>query len=449
LNITVTDQGQCKKQLRLEIPGDAVKTTIDKVATDMSRKISVAGFRPGHVPKSIIKTRFRKELRDEVTSQLIPPAFDEAIHENGLRVVGEPALDGLVFGDDESLSATFTVEVVPDFELAPYKGLPLTKRVYKVTDAEVDEVIERMRKNQGELVPVEDRAAQLGDNVLLDIEGQFADESGQTNEQKDLDLELGGQGVLEEFTRELTGVRPGETKTFSVSYPQESSNPRLSGKTINYTANIKAVRRLELPEIDEDFASAVDEQFKTVDALKAHVRSDLELQAAEKSESELRAAAISELLSRNQFEVPDVLVKHQATSRVKSFARNMQSRGLDIRNLKLDWDQLIQAQTERAQEEVKSTFILEKIADAENIEPTQEEIDAEIEDLALASGKSVESVRASLTKENALDSIKEQIEKRKALGLVIASSEMKTEEVEGVSSSGEGGQAGESSGPSE
>jgi trigger factor len=449
LSATVIDQGNCKKQLRLDIPSDAVREKIDAVAADLARKVSLPGFRPGHVPKSVVKTRLRKELRDEVSSQLIPPAFEEAVHENGLKVIGRPALDAVVFGEDESLSVTFNLDVAPEFDLAEYKNIPLTRRIYKITDEHVNAAIEAFRKQQGELVPV-DRPAQVGDNVLVDIKGRFIEPSGaeiadappESLEitQQELSIVLGGDGVMEEFTKVFTGASAGETKTFTLTYREDHPTPRLAGKTARYTAEVAAVRIVELPELNDEFAASVNEEFKDLDALRAHVRQDLEDKMADRSDSEIKAEAVAELVSRNRFEVPGVLVDHRTQSMVRNFARGLHSRGINVRDPKLDWESLIEAQRPLAEKEVRSAFVLGKIAESEKLEVSDQEVEADIEDMAAASGKSVEAVRANLTKENALNSIKEQIHLRKALDFVISSASITVEEATEPISAEEGEQ---------
>ncbi|HEY6333678.1 MAG TPA: trigger factor [Blastocatellia bacterium] len=466
MNITVIDQGNCKKQLRLEFPPDEVLEKLERVAGELARTISVRGFRPGHVPKSVVKTRFKKELRNEVSSQLLPTALEEALNEKELRLVGKPEIDALSFGDDESLSVTFTIDVVPRFQLSDYKGLPLTRHVYRVSDKDVDDAIEKLRKEQAELVPV-DRPAESGDNVLVDIKGNFvaaapadADESGGSEKaasresteikQQELSIVLGGEGVLEEFTKVFTGARAGETKDFSVTYKDDHPTARYAGKTANYVAEIVAVRVIELPELDDDFAQSINEDFKDVQSLRAYIREDLESHAKEKSDAELKEAAISRILERNKFEVPESLVETQAQTRVRQLARGLRERGVNVRDPKFNWEMFVQSQRPQAEEEVRSAFILSRIAESENLGATEQDVDDEIEDLAIASGKSVESVRANLTKQDALDSIKEQIERRKALDFVLASAEIEEEEAQpggGGESSAKSGDPGTSVDP--
>jgi len=157
LNITVTDQEQCRKQLRLEIPSQTVRDKTDQIAGEFARQVNVPGFRRGHVPKSVVKTRFRKELRDEMLSQLLPVSLGDAIREKELKVIGEPAVEDLKFGDDESIDVTFNLEVAPEFTLSNYKGIALARHEHKIGDEDVDKAIEHLRQGQAQMAPVEDR----------------------------------------------------------------------------------------------------------------------------------------------------------------------------------------------------------------------------------------------------------------------------------------------------
>jgi trigger factor len=449
MNITITDQQNCKKKLRLEIPGDTVRTETDKMATKLARQVTVPGFRRGHVPSSVVKTRFRKELRDEVLSHLLPHSLGDAIREKDLKVIGEPAVDDLKFGDDESIDVTFTVEVAPEFEVSNHKSLPLTKRVYRIRDEDVESTLNGLRERNAELVPVEDRLSQPGDLVTVNLTGEIepktetaaaAGGEGVTPakeelsiKQQDLEIELGGKGVLKEFTDALTGAKPGDTRDFAIAYPGDYKPEQYAGRNVSYTAEVTAVRVKELPGADDEFAQGIGEQFKTIEELRADIRAKLEHEGEHRSDSELRSALMEQLVDRNRFEVPDYIVEKQMDSRLNSFVRQLAGQGLDPRSLKIDWDDLRESQRERAEREVRGSFILDRIAEAEKIEVPDAEVDLEISQLAERSGVTVDVLRARLTKEGSLDSIKEQVRNRKALDLVIASADTRIEEVEGLS----------------
>ena len=436
LNITVTDQEQCRKQLRLEIPSQTVRDKTDQIAGEFARQVNVPGFRRGHVPKSVVKTRFRKELRDEMLSQLLPVSLGDAIREKELKVIGEPAVEDLKFGDDESIDVTFNVEVAPEFTLSNYKGIALARHEHKVGDEDVDNAIERLRQGQAQMVPVEDRPSEAGEIVTVNLTGRVdnadaeATESPEDIKQDDLNIELGADGVLKEFTEALTGVQAGDQRTFSVTYPADYKPEKFAGRTVNYTAEVTAVRAKELPELDDDFARTVSEEFKTVDELRADIRTRLERDVAQKSEGELRNSAVEALVDRNRFDVPEYVVEKQIDSRMKSMFREMSSQGMDPRMLKIDWEGVRDGQRERAERDVRASFILDRIAETEKIEVTDEELSREIQQFAESVGQTEEVLRARLTKDGRVDSIAEQVRHRKALDLVITSAEIRTEELE-------------------
>lgn len=451
MNITVTDQEQCKKQLRLEISSETVRAETDKIAADLAKRISVPGFRPGHVPKSVVKTRFRKELRDEVLTQLIPHSLGDAIKEKDLKVIGEPSVEDLKFKDDDSIDVVFNVEVAPEFTLSNYKELPLTKRIYKVRDEDVDNVIERYRQGQAEMVPVEDRPSRTGDIVTVNLNGKVdvRDDAPSVEDitQEDLEIEVGSPSVLKGFTEGLSGVSPGDRKTFEVDYPDDYKPEKYAGRRVNYDAEVTAVRSKELPTADDEFAHIVNEEFNTLGELRADIRSKLEKGAEQKAEDDFRSSTVEKLVDRNRFDVPEYVIEKQIDSRMKTLFRQMAAQGMDPRTLQLDWESVRDGQRERAEREVRGAFILDKIAQTENIEVSDEELSAEIKEYADRIGQTEEAVRARLTKENTLDSIREQVKHRKALDLVIASAEIRTEEIKGTGTdegaSGGGGSANE------
>ncbi len=447
MNITVTDQEHCKKKLRLEIPADTVRTETEKVAAKLARQVSVPGFRRGKVPSSVVKTRFRKELRDEVLSHLLPHSLGDAIREKELKVIGEPAVDDLKFGDDESIDVTFTVEVAPEFEVSNYKSLPLTKRVYKVRDEDVELTLTGLRERNAELVPVEDRPSQLGDLVTANLNGEVepraeavgagaeggtAAERDLTIKQQDLEIELGGKGVLKEFTDALTGTTAGDVREFAVTYAGDYKPEQYAGRSVSYTAEVTAVRLKELPSANDEFAQGIGEEFKTIQELRADIRAKLEHEGEHRSDAELRSALMEQLINRNRFEVPDYIVEKQMDSRLNTFARQLAGQGLDPRSLKVNWDDLRESQRERAEREVRGSFILDRIAEAEKIEVSDAELNKEISQLAERSGVAEDVLRARLTKEGSLDSIREQVRNRKALDLVIASADTRIEEIQGL-----------------
>lgn len=310
-------------------------------------------------------------------------------------MIGEPAVDDLKFGDDESIDVTFTVEVAPEFEVSNYKSLPVTKRLYKVRDEDVEHTLNGLRERNAELVPVEDRPSQLGDLVTANLNGVVepraeeaetgaeskTTESDLTIKQQDLEIELGGKGVLKEFTDALTGTTPGDVREFGVIYAGDYKPEQYAGRSVSYTAEVTAVRLKELPSANDEFAQGIGEQFQTIEQLRADIRDKLEHEGEHRSDAELRSALMEQLIDRNRFEVPDYIVEKQMDSRMNTFIRQLAGQGLDPRSLKINWDDLRESQHERAEREVRGSFILDRIAEAGKIEVAEAELDQEISQL--------------------------------------------------------------------
>lgn len=441
MKIEVQSLEGCKRRLDIEIPGTIVNDEIARASAEMARFARVPGFRPGRVPTTVIRQRYKAELRQEALRNLLPSAVETAVEMHKLRVIGEPGVDKLDFRDDGTLDISVLVEVVPDFELADYKGIALTRRVYKVRDEDVDAVVEQMREEAAQLVAVDEEGheARDGDFVSIDVEGSYVEGEGEEHhghahepiKADDVTVEIGGRNVQPEFTENLRGLKVGDTKTFRVSYPAESSAPGMAGHTIEYTARVAAIRVRELPEIDDAFASEQGD-YESAEALRAAIREDLETRAVAKSERELEDAAFDALVEANRFPVPEVMAREQAQMRMQSLVRSFASQGIDPRGLHLDWASLRESTLERAERDVRAMFIVDRIARQEGIEVTDEEVEAEIERMAESFGQPVEQVRARLTKEGGADSIRDQMRSRKALNFVIDAAHPTTEEVDGL-----------------
>lgn len=440
MKIEVQNLEGCKRRLDIQIPGTIVSGEISRASAEMAKYARVPGFRPGRVPVSVIRQRFKSELRQEALRNLLPSAVETAVDTHKLRIIGEPGVETLDFASDETLDVAVLVEVIPEFELKDYKGMTITRTVYRVLDSDVDKVIEKMREDAAQLVAddTEGREARDGDFVSIDIVGHHVDvgegHEGHHHEPlkaDDLTIEIGGDGVHPEFNDALRGMKVGEEKTFTVAYP-ETGAPGMAGHTIEYTAKLAAIRVREVPEFDDDFASEQDGDFDTAEKLRAAVRSDLERSAENRTSSELEETVITALTDANDFPVPEVLRAEQANSRMQQLVRAFQSRGIDPRGMSLDWSSIRDSAFAGAERDVRAMLIIERIAANEDLDPTEDEVEAEIVQMAEALGQPVEQMRARLTKEGGADSIRHRLRSRKALNYVIDTANVKVETVDGL-----------------
>jgi trigger factor len=428
------DISQTRKQIDVEIDADAVREVYDRVSDNYAKQASVPGFRPGHAPRAVVRTRFKDQIRTEVLRELLPDAVQQAVAEHKLDPLGEPELnlensEGLDKLGQQSIAFNVSVEVLPDITLGNYKGLAASRSTRPVKDEDVDRVIESLRENSATLEPVEDRGAQAGDTVTASFHGTFlAEPEAEPIKVEDVDVVLGGEGVVQEITDQLTGTKPDDEKTFTVDYPADFSAKGLAGKQIEYTVKIGAVRIRELPELDDDWAQSLSEEIETVEQLRAKVRSDLENQVSNESDNKLRGALVRQLVDAHEFELPERLVEHQTEHRLESVVRDMIGQGIDPRNPELQWDKARESLKEQASYDLRSSLLLERIATEEKIEVSDQEIEDEINSIAEASRQSPDQVRAILTKQGGERSIAGRLRNRKALNLLVENASVTDQE---------------------
>jgi trigger factor len=419
------DVSPTRKEIRIEIEPAQIRSAYDRISQQYSKAANVPGFRPGHAPTSVVRTRYKSEIRSEVLRELVPEAINSAIREHSLNALGEPnvEVDNTAAFErlgEEPLTLTVGLEVLPEVQLADYKGLEVDRRKRPITDADVDRMIESLRESAASLQPVEDRASELGDTVTVNARGNFVEEPEEEEiKVDDVEVVLGGPGVQKEFTENLMGVRADESRTFQVEYPADFSSPGLAGKKVEYTTDIMSVRKKELPELDDEWVKSLGGELDSVETLKTKIREDLEARATVESDHLLRDEVMKKLLEAHQFEVPESLVAHQTQHRLETVANQMMQRGIDPRNPDINWQGAQEEIRGQAEEDVRATMLLEKIAEVENISVSDEEVEAEIDMISTASRQSKEQVRAALTKDGGERSIAHRLRNRKALDLLV------------------------------
>ena len=420
----LTDVSPTRKEIRIEIEPAVVQSTYDRISDEYSKAAKVPGFRPGHAPRSVVRTRYKNEIRTEVLRELLPEAVNNAIGEHSLAAIGEPnveldnteALENL---GEAPLTVKVGVEVLPDIKLDKYKGIETTRSVRPIQDADVEKTIENLREQTAALVPVEDRGAELGDTVTINARGNFVENPEEEPiTVDDVEVVLGGPGVQQEFTDNLLGVRPEEKRSFVVEYPEDFSSAGLAGKKVEYEADVTAVRRKELPEVDDEWVKSLGYDFDLA-TLKANIRKDLETRMTFDADRRMRDDVIRQLLAAHPFEAPESFVEQQTNQRLQTVVREMMGRGFDPRSANMDWEGAREEIKGQAEADVRASMLLDQIAEAENITVSDEEVEAEIDAIATHSQQPREQVLAALTKSGGERSIAHRLRNRKALDLLI------------------------------
>src|SRR5690606_9507695 len=324
-----------QRELHIEVDAESLKDAYTKISQRYAKGANVPGFRKGLAPLDVVRMRFKEEIKQEVLQLLLPEKVTEAIQEHGLQPLSEPHLhvddiENAKVNGSQPLKLHVHVEVMPEIPEPEYKGIELTRRVKPVDDSQIEDLIANRINEEAALIPVEDRASELGDTVIADLEGTFDDEpDAEPIKADDLEIKLGDEMIEASFTENLVGVKPEEEKTFTVSYPEDFSSTALAGKTVHYKASIKSVGRMETPELNDEWAKSLDEGYESLSDLRTKLRADLEAMAVTDADARVRNNAIAKLIETNEFEVPNTLIENQARNLLNNFARDLQQRGVD------------------------------------------------------------------------------------------------------------------------
>jgi len=376
----------CKRELLIEIPVDAVRKESDRVAAKYSRSVRVPGFRPGHVPTRLVHQRFREEIKSEVVQALLPKFFNDAVKDRQLSAVGQPEFEDLKFEEGHPLTCKATFEVLPEFELKEYKGLEVEEEPVTVTEAEVAKALEELRESAATVEVVADRPATDGDDVTVSYQGRdVQDAKAEPLEGREIVIHLDAEGRAG-FEENLRGSKAGDTREFKVSYPEDFPSKRLAGKTIRYRVEVHGIKRKVLPGLDDELARTVSE-FSTLEELRDRVRQDVERLHRRKAEKTVRQKLVDELLKRHQFPVPASMVQDQLEHSMEIAVAQLVSKGIDPRTAPLDWSKLREKMQPEAEQAVRAAIILQRIAEAERMEVSEEELDQSIREMAQQRGE--------------------------------------------------------------
>jgi len=415
-NVSPTEtNSSTKREIAVEIPVQDVSRETEVLIQKYQKLARLPGFRRGHVPASIIRQRFTEEIKTEVLDALVPRYFRKEAEKQSLIPVSQPQVTDLHFHDGEPLRFKATFEVMPEIKVEGYKELRADKPTITVTDEEVADSLNHIREERATFTSIEGRGLADGDFAQVSLDGKPKEAEGTPIHMDEVLVEINGKATMPEFTENLRGVSAGEERTFDVTYPAETNDQRLAGKTFTYTVKVQALKQKTLPELNDDFAKELGE-FASLDDVRKRIREGMEQERQHTAEREAKDKLVDELVKRNDFEVPEALVERQVDLRLERGLRALAAQGMRAEDLKkMDLNRLRAGQKEQAAQEVKASLLLEKIADEEHIEVSDEEIDREVQALATQSKQAPEAIRARLTRDGALDRIRIRIRSEKTL----------------------------------
>jgi trigger factor len=420
-NENTTKESATKREIEVEIPVEDVNRQTDSLIQKYQKVARIPGFRRGHVPASIIRQRFSEEIKTDMVEALIPRFFRQEAERLSLHPVSQPRVTDLHLHDGQPLRFKAAFEVLPEIKLEGYKELRADKPEIVVSEEDVEKALADLRERQAAFNPVEGRHLADGDFAQVSLDGHPKSDGaepkgeGQPVHMDEVLVEIAGGNTMPEFTEHLRGANPGDERTFDVSYPEDTQDKRLAGKTFSYAVKVQAIKQKSLPELNDEFAKGLGE-FQTIDDLRKAIRENIEAERKHEAQLAAKEKLVGELIQRNDFEVPDSLIEQQIDIRLERGLRALAAQGLTAEQMKkMDLNRLRVGQRDQAIHDVKAALLLERVAEEENLQVSDVELNHELEALARQSKQTSEAVRARLTQDGGLDRIRNRIRNEKTL----------------------------------
>lgn len=411
--------------LTIEVDAEKVNQGLDAAFKKVVTKVNVPGFRKGKMPRQMFEKRFGVEsLYQDAIDILLPEAYANAIVETGIEPVDRPEIDVEQIEKGKSMIFKATVTVKPEVKLGEYKGLEVEAFDTNVTDEEVENELKSLQEKQAELVVKEEGTAAEGDTVVIDFEGFVDGAAFEGGKAENYSLELGSGSFIPGFEEQLVGAATGEEKDVEVSFPEEYHAAELAGKPATFKVKLHEIKGKELPALDDEFAKDADEEVETLDELKTKIKDRLTHDKEHQKEHHVRDTIVEKAAANAEIEVPDAMVDTEVDRMINEFEQRLQMQGM---NLELyfqfsgqDEAALRGQMKEEAATRVRVNLTLEAIAKAENIEVTDEEVNAELEKMAEMYNMTVENIKAALG--GSLDGIKGDLQLKKAVDFLVENS---------------------------
>jgi trigger factor len=415
------------REIAVEVPADEVAKSFKTVVKRYQKLARIPGFRAGKVPESLVRSKFAKEVRQEVMEMLVSERFRKAIDEQKLKPVSEPQLVDLQLEDGQPLKFKAAFEVAPAFDITGYDSVKVAKPEVALTDAEYEAELARVLDGHATVEPVEeDRTLVDGDWAEIQFRGDIKDLAQTVTEDglaststaepivgNDVLIEIGGKNTLAAFNEALRGAKVGQELKFEVDYPADFGEQKLAGQTVSYDVTVKAIKKKTFPERDAEFAKQLG-NYESFEEFESSLREHSAKRKMDALESQAKDAMLGELIGRYQFPVPEAFVQQQVDARLDRGLRALAQQGMRPEDMrKLDFGRLRAAQRDQAVNEVKASMILDRLAEAERVTVSDDELDRELLMLSIQSREPLETLRERLAKDGGLDRVREQMRREK------------------------------------
>ncbi|MCO4330462.1 trigger factor [Staphylococcus hyicus] len=407
--------------LQVTVPAEEVDKALDKAFKKVVKQINVPGFRKGKVPRPIFEQRFGVEaLYQDAVDILLPKAYSNAVEEAGINPVDQPEIEVTQIEKGKEFKFDATVTVEPEVKLGDYKGLEIEKQNTELTDKEVEETIQQRLEAMADMVVKEDGKVEEGDTVNLDFDGYVDGEQFEGGQADGYDLEIGSGMFIPGFEEQLVGLAVGEEKDVEVTFPEEYHAEELAGKPATFKTKINEIKSKEVPELDDELANELDSEANSVDEYKENLRKQLAESKATEAENAQKEEAITKATDNAEVDIPKAMIKTEEDRMVQEFAQRLQQQGLNLETyfqISGQSEEDLRGQMkEDAEQRVKTNLTLAAIAEAENIDATDEDVEKELETMSSQFGISVDDIKSTLGN---TDIVKNDVRVKKVIDLLV------------------------------
>ncbi len=411
--------------LTIEVSPEEFDKALDQAFKKVSKDVQIPGFRKGKIPRKIFENRFGVEsLYQDAVDIVLPDAYMKAIEETNIEPVAQPEVDIETIEQGKPLVFTAKVTVKPEVKLGEYKGLEVEEQSVEVTDEDVEKEIEHQREHHAELVVKEEGTVEEGDTVVIDFEGFLGDEPFEGGKGENHSLEIGSGQFIPGFEEQLVGKKAEEDTEITLTFPEDYHAEELAGKEATFKVKIHEIKSKELPELDDEFAKDVDEEVETLDELKKKKKEELEEQKKQEAENQKRETLLEKASENAEVVIPEAMVDTELDQMVKEFEQRLQMQGMTLEMYSQfsgqDVDALKEQMKEDAEKRVKTNLTLEAIVENEDLEVSEDDLNAELENMASMYGTDVEQLKQMLGGNT--DALKGELKMRKAIDFLVENS---------------------------
>jgi trigger factor len=433
MSVTIEIAGPCRKKLRVEISAERVAGTRAEILREFRQVAALPGFRPGKAPEPMVEKRYAKEIDEEVRKKLIPESYRETVAEQKLRVVGMPQIEKVEHQPGQPMLYTALVDVAPEFALPEYKGIAVKRKEVVVTEEDVTKMVDALREQQADFVSVEGRGVKTGDFAVINYTGvadgkpisELAPDAKGMGEHQGFWVLIEADSFLPGFCEQLIGATKGEKRQVLINFAADFPQKSLAGKKATYFVDVTDIKEKKLSEVNEEFAKKLGAD--SVEKLKEQVRKGIATEREADAESELRNQVVEHLLKQTQFDLPDSLVAAETRSIVYDVVRENTMRGVTRDELEQRKNDIYGFAAQNAKDRLRASFILDAVADKENIAVEEDELEERIAQIAQRNRTTPERLKAQLTERDEMGQIEDQVRVAKTLDFLLSNAKVETE----------------------